>query len=72
MFLFSSSIIGSASIILLVLLTGKLNTAEVRIIHNNIISDPNTNGTEESFLISEVSLFQRLQEWYIRWEKSQV
>ena len=32
------------------------------------LSYPDTNGAEESFIVSEVSLFQRLkcmQEWYI-------
>ena len=31
-----------------------------------------TNGAEESFIVSEVSSFQRLkcmQEWYLGWEK---
>ena len=32
-------------------------------------SNPDTNGTEESVPFSEVSSFQRLQEWYLGWEK---
>ena len=35
-------------------------------------SNPDTNGAEESIIVSEVSSFQRLkciQEWYLGWEK---
>ena len=35
-------------------------------------SNPDTNGAEESVVVSEVSSFQRLkctQEWYLGWEK---
>ena len=36
------------------------------------LSNPDTNGAEESVIVSEVSSFQRLicmQEWYLGWEK---
>ena len=36
------------------------------------LSNQDTNGAEESFIVSEVSSFQRLkcmQEWYLGWEK---
>ena len=36
------------------------------------LSNPDTNGEEESVIVSEVSSFQRLkcmQEWYLGWEK---
>ena len=36
------------------------------------LSNPDTNGAEESVVVSEVSSFQRLkcmQEWYLGWEK---
>ena len=36
------------------------------------LSNPDTNGAEESVFVSEVSSFQRLkcmQEWYLGWEK---
>ena len=36
------------------------------------LSNPDTNGTEGSVIVSEVSSFQRLkcmQEWYLGWEK---
>ena len=36
------------------------------------LSDPDTNGAEESVIVSEASSFQRLkcmQEWYLGWEK---
>ena len=36
------------------------------------ISNQDTNGAEESVIVSEVSSFQRLkciQEWYLGWEK---
>ena len=36
------------------------------------LSNPDTNGAEESIIVSEVSSFQRLkcmQEWYLEWEK---
>ena len=29
------------------------------------LSNPDTNGAEESVIVSEVSSFQRLKEWYI-------
>ena len=35
------------------------------------LSNPGTNGVEESVIVSEVSSFQRLkcmQEWYLGWE----
>ena len=44
------------------------------IIHTHIqwnLSNPDTNGAEESVIVSEVSSFQRLkcmQEWYLGWE----
>ena len=47
-----------------------------RVLHNIIVqwnlSDQDTNGAEESVIVSEVSSFQRLkcmQEWYLGWEK---
>ena len=36
------------------------------------LSNPDTNGAEESVIVGEVSSFQRLkcmQEWYLGWEK---
>ena len=36
------------------------------------LSNQDTNGAEESVVVSEVSSFQRLncmQEWYLGWEK---
>ena len=36
------------------------------------LSNQDTNGAEESVIVSEVSSFQRLkcmQEWYLGWEK---
>ena len=39
------------------------------------LSNPDTNGAEESVVVSEVSSFQRLkcmQEWYLGWEKCPV
>ena len=36
------------------------------------LCNPDTNGAEESVIVSEVSSFQRLkcmQEWYLGWEK---
>ena len=33
------------------------------------LSNLDTNGAEESVIVSEVSSFQRLQEWYLGWEK---
>ena len=36
------------------------------------LSNPDTNGAEESVIVSEVSSFQRLKcvkEWYLGWEK---
>ena len=48
----------------------------IRVLHNIIVqwnlSNPDTNGAEESVIVSEVSSFQRLkcmQEWYLGWEK---
>ena len=32
------------------------------------LSNLDTNGVEESVIVSEVSSFQRLQEWYLGWE----
>ena len=32
-------------------------------------SNKDTNGAEESVIVSEVSSFQRLKEWYLGWEK---
>ena len=32
------------------------------------LSNPDSNGAEESVLVSEVSSFQRLKEWYLGWE----
>ena len=43
----------------------------IRVLHNIVqwnLSNPDTNGAEESVIVSEVSSFQRLkcmQEWYI-------
>ena len=31
------------------------------------LSNKDTNGAEESVIVSEVSSFQRLKEWYILW-----
>ena len=33
------------------------------------LSNKDTNGAEESVIVSEVSPFQRLKEWYLGWEK---
>ena len=33
------------------------------------LSNPDTNGAEESVIVSEVSSFQHMQEWYLGWEK---
>ena len=33
------------------------------------LSNPDTNGAEESVIVSEVSSFQSMQEWYLGWEK---
>ena len=33
------------------------------------LSNLGTNGAEESFIVSEVSSFQSMQEWYLGWEK---
>ena len=33
------------------------------------LSNQDINGAEESAIVSEVSSFQRLQEWYLGWEK---
>ena len=44
----------------------------IRVLHNIVqwnLSNPDTNGAEESVNVSEVSLFQRLQGWYLGWEK---
>ena len=47
----------------------------IRVLHNIVqwnLSNPDTNGAEESVIVSEVSSFQRLkcmQEWYLGWEK---
>ena len=30
---------------------------------------PDTNGANQSVIVSEVSSFQRLKEWYLGWEK---
>ena len=46
-----------------------------RVLHNIVqwnLSNWDTNGAEESVIVSEVSSFQRLkcmQEWYLGWEK---
>ena len=40
----------------------------IRVLHNIVqwnLSNPDTNGAEESVIVSEVSSFQRMQEWYI-------
>ena len=39
------------------------------------LSNPDTNGAEESVIVSEVSSFQRLkcmQEWYLGWKRCPV
>ena len=47
----------------------------IRVLHNIVqwnLSNPDTNGAEESVIVSEVSSFQRLkcmQELYLGWEK---
>ena len=47
----------------------------IRVLHNIVqwnLSNPDTNGAEESVIVSEVSSFERLkciQEWYLGWEK---
>ena len=33
------------------------------------LSNLDTNGAEESVIVSDVSSFQRLKEWYLGWEK---
>ena len=44
----------------------------IRVLHNIVqwnLSNPDTNGAEESAIVREVSSFQRMQEWYLGWEK---
>ena len=33
------------------------------------LSNQDTSGAGESVIVSEVSSFQRLKEWYLGWEK---
>ena len=43
----------------------------IRVLHSIVqwnLSNPDTNGAEESVIVSESS-FQRLKEWYLGWEK---
>ena len=46
------------------------------LIHTHVqwnLSNPDTNGTDQSVIVSEVSSVQglkRMQEWYLGWEKA--
>ena len=52
---------------------GKIETISIYMyVQGSPLIYMDTNGTEESVIVSEVSSFQRLkcmQEWYSRWEK---
>ena len=57
-------------------LRSKLSAMQVRVYTTvEPLSNPGTNGAEESVIVSEVSSFQRLkcmQEWYLGWERCPV